>query len=83
MFGKSTKLIVAKTISVGKKAISSAERRETFTFPVIILASLYVKIKFATDNKNGITIVANSLIPKILYEKAVIARNVIRNGKIG
>ena len=72
MLGKSTKLIVAKIISVGKKAVSKADKIAAFSFSVIILAIIYVRMMLAIDNKNGNIIVANSFTPKILKARAVI-----------
>ena len=72
MLGKSTKLIVAKIISVGKKAVSKADKIAAFSFFVIILAIIYVRMMLAIDNKNGNIIVANSFTPKILKARAVI-----------
>ena len=60
--------IVAKIISVGKNVISSAEVSATFSLFVISRASLYVRIIFRSENKKGKTIVANSVLPKIIME---------------
>jgi len=83
IFGKSTKFIVAKIISVGKNAISSKAIKAIRSFPVNSFAILYVRARFAIEMKKGKIIVAVSFMPNILNDIAVIKMCTTRNKKIG
>lgn len=81
--GESEKLIVAKAMSVGKKASSNAAIIAVFSCLVISLTKKYASNILAIEKIMGKTIVANSLVPKIEKEKAVNAIKFILNGVCG
>ena len=64
--GKSTKLMVAKIISVGKNAMNINDIRAVFSSSVISFVSLYIKKRFAIEMIKGNRIVAVSFIPNNL-----------------